>query len=173
VNWLDAVILVLLIWFVFAAFTAGLIREVVTIASAVLGVVLAGLFYERLAGDIGTFIDSDRAARTVAFLAIFGATALAGQVVAWLLKETASMLMLGVFDHLAGAVFGLAKGVVIIQVLLLLFATYPSLGLADAIRDSALSPLFVERAPILLQILPAEFDAAKELVWLEPLSLTP
>jgi membrane protein required for colicin V production len=163
VNWLDGVILGLLAWFVFSAFTAGLIREVVTIFSAVLGVVLAGLFYDRLADDIGAFIDSERAARVVAFLAIFGGIVLAGQVAAWLLKETASLLMLGTFDHLGGAAFGLVKGIVIIQMLLILFATYPSLGLEDRISESSLSPLFVERAPILLQVLPAEFDAAKHL----------
>jgi membrane protein required for colicin V production len=163
VNWLDGVILALLVWFIFAAFTAGFIREVVTIVSVVLGVVLAGLFYERLADDLKTFIDSDRAARIAAFLAIFGATALAGHVVAMLLKETASLLMLGTFDQLAGAVFGFAKGVVIIQVLLIVFATYPSLGLGNAIKDSSLSPLFIEKAPILLKVLPAEFDAAKQL----------
>jgi membrane protein required for colicin V production len=163
VNWLDGVILAVLIWFIFTAFNAGFIREVVTIVSVILGVVLAGLFYERLADDIGTFVDSERAARTIAFLVIFGAVALAGQVAAMLLKETAGLLMLGTFDHLAGAVFGLAKGVVIIQVLLILFATYPSLGLGEAISDSKLSPVFTERAPILLQVLPAEFDAAKHL----------
>jgi membrane protein required for colicin V production len=163
VNWLDGVILAIIIWFIFAAFHAGFIREVVTIVTVVLGVVLAGLFYEQLADDIGTFIDSERAARTVAFLVIFGTVALAGQVAAMLLKETAGLLMLGTFDHLAGAVFGLAKGVVIVQVLLILFATYPSLGLDDAISDSELSPMFTEQAPILLQVLPAEFDAAKHL----------
>jgi membrane protein required for colicin V production len=163
VNWLDAAILAILIWFIFAAFHAGFIREVVTIVTVILGVVLAGLFYEQLADDIGTFIDSERAARTVAFLVIFGTVALAGQVAAMLLKETAGLLMLGTFDHLAGAVFGLAKGVVIVQVLLILFATYPSLGLDDAISDSDLSPVFTKHAPILLQVLPAEFDAAKHL----------
>ena len=162
-NWLDGVILALLVWFIFAAFTAGFIREVVTIVSVILGVVLAGLFYERLADDLKTFIDSDRAARIAAFLAIFGATALAGHVAAMLLKETASLLMLGTFDQLAGAAFGFAKGVVIIQVLLIVFATYPSLGLGNAIKDSSLSPLFIEKAPILLKVLPAEFDAAKQL----------
>ena len=162
-NWLDGAILALLVWFIFAAFTAGLIREVITIVSVIMGVVLAGLFYERLADDLKTFIDSDRAARIGAFLAIFGATALVGHVAAMLLKETASLLMLGTFDQLAGAVFGLAKGIVIIQVLLIVFATYPSLGLGNAIKDSSLSPLFIEKAPILLKVLPAEFDAAKQL----------
>jgi membrane protein required for colicin V production len=163
VNWLDGVILAVLAWFIFAAFTAGLIREVVTIFSIIMGVLLAGLFYERLAGGLDSFIDSDKAAPTVAFLAIFVATAVVGQVVAMLLKETASLLMLGVVDQLAGAVFGFVKGVVIIQVLLILFATYPSLGLGSAISDSRLAPLFTEKAPILLKVLPAEFDAAKHL----------
>ena len=99
----------------------------------------------------------------MSFLVIFGAVAVAGQVAAMLLKETASLLMLGTFDHLAGAAFGFAKGVVIIQVLLILFATYPSLGLGDAIGQSSLSPIFTEDAPFLLKVLPAEFDAAKHL----------
>jgi membrane protein required for colicin V production len=161
VNWLDGVILALLVWFIFAAFTAGFIREVVTIVSVILGVVLAGLFYERLADDLKTFIDSDKAARIAAFLAIFGGVTLAGHVAAMLLKETASLFMLGTFDQLAGAIFGFVKGVVIIQVVLIVFATYPSLRLGDAIKGSSLSPLFIERAPILLRVLPAEFDAAE------------
>jgi len=48
-------------------------------------------------------------------------------------------------------------------VLLILFATYPSLGLGDAISESSLSPVFTEDAPILLKVLPAEFDAARHL----------
>lgn len=161
-NWLDGVILGIIIWFIFAAFSAGFIRESITVITAILGVILAGLFYKDLAEDVLVLIDSERVARTVAFLGIFGATFLAGQIVAMLMKETASLLQLGIFDSLAGAFFGLFKGLLIVQVLLIFFATYNSLGLASAMDDSAFTPLFVDKAPILLRVLPSEFDIAEQ-----------
>ena len=162
-NWLDGAILAILIWFTFAAFSAGFIRETVTVVTAIMGAVLAGLFYKDLAEEILVFIDSERAARTIGFLGIFGATVLGGQLIAMVMKETVALLQLGVFDSLAGAFFGLFKGLLIVQVLLILFATYPSLGLKEAMDDSTFTPIFVERAPVLLQVLPSEFDAAEDI----------
>jgi membrane protein required for colicin V production len=158
-NWVDAVIIGAIVWFTFAAFQAGLIREVVTVVSVLLGIVLAGIFYTDLAEDIKLAIDSDRAARTIAFLAIFGATAFAGQLAAMLLKEAASFLMLGIFDQLAGAVFGFAKAILLLQILMIVFVTYPSLGLKEAIDGSMFAPIFLDRVPFLLRVLPSEFEA--------------
>ncbi len=162
-NWLDGVILVIVVWFTFTAFTAGFIREAVIIATAILGVVLAGLFYKDLAEDVLVVIDSEKAARSVAFLGIFAATFLAGQLIAMLMKEAVSLLQLGVLDSLVGDFFGLFKGLLVVELLLIFFATYPSLGLEDAMDGSAFTPLFVDKAPILLRVLPTEFDAAEQL----------
>jgi membrane protein required for colicin V production len=159
-NWVDGVIVGAIVWFTFTAFQAGFIREVVTVVSVLLGIVLAGLFYTDLAEDIKIAVDSDRAARTIAFLAIFGATALAGQLAAMLLKETASLLMLGIFDQFAGAIFGFAKAVLLLEILLIVFVTYPSLGLREAIDGSSFAPIFLDGVPFLLRILPSEFEAA-------------
>ena len=74
-NWLDAAILALVAWFTFAAFQAGFIRESVTVVAAVLGVILAGMFYIDLADDVLLFIDSEYVARIVAFGVLFAATA--------------------------------------------------------------------------------------------------
>lgn len=158
-NWVDAVIVGALVWFTFSAFQAGFIREIVTVVSVLLGIILAGLFYTDLAADIDVAIDSERASRTIAFLAIFLATAAAGQLAAMLLKETVEMLMLGVFDQLAGALFGFAKAVLLLEILLIVFVTYPSLGLKEAIQGSTFAPIFLEVVPFLLRVLPSEFEA--------------
>src|SRR5215204_350208 len=70
-NWLDLVILLVLAWFAIAGATAGLPRELVTLLAMLLGVVLAGLFHERLATDLLLFIDREQTARVAAFAAIF------------------------------------------------------------------------------------------------------
>ncbi len=159
-NWLDIVIVAVVLWFTWAAFRSGLIREVVTLVAVVVGIVVAGLLYDDLEADILVFIENEDAARAVAFLLLFGAVYLAGQLTAYLLKRAASLLLLGWLDRLGGAVFGLLKGLVIVEVLLVLFVTYPQLGLDDAIDGSVLAPEFLDRVPVVVRILPGEFGDA-------------
>lgn len=157
-NWIDVVIVLIVLGFVAAAYTAGLIREVVTFVAVVLGIVIAGFLYDNLAADVLVFIDDEDAARAIAFLALFGSVYLLGQIAAYVLKAMASIMMLGWADKLGGAAFGLVKGLIVVQLLVILFAAYPSLDLDDAIDNSAIGRFFVDDASFLLAILPGEFD---------------
>ncbi len=161
-NWLDAVIVIVIAWFTFAAFRAGIIREVVTVIAFVVGVLAAGFYYDDLAENVLLFIDDDTAASVAAFVMLFGAVVLGGQLAAILLKQMAGLLSLGWLDHLAGAAFGLLKGLILVEVFLILFTTYPYLGLDGTIRGSAIAPLFLEGGPVLLKLLPGEFNSAVE-----------
>ena len=158
-NWLDAAIIAAIIWFTFSAFQAGFIRETVTIMAAILGVVLAGIFYKDLADDVLLFIDNDTLARIVAFASIFGVTALAGQVLALVLKPTVALLQLGVFDQLAGAAFGFLKAMIFIEIFLVLFITYPKWDLDKTIDESTFGSLIIDKTPVLVKVLPDEFEA--------------
>ncbi len=161
-NWLDVAIFIALAGFTLAAFRAGLVREVVGLAAILLGVLVAGHYYARLAEDVLLFIKNDKAARVIAFLALFGSVALAGQLAAFLMKRAVSMLLLGWPDHIAGAAFGLAKGLVLVELFLIFFATYPYLGLDKAIDGSGLAHLFLDRAPAVERLLPDQFHQAVE-----------
>lgn len=159
-NWLDIAIVLIVAFFVATAFSAGLIRELVTLVSIVLGIVLAGMFHDDLARDVLVFIDDDQAARAIGFLVLLGAVYLAGQLIAIMLKQVAAMLFLGWADRLGGALFGLLKGLVVVEVLLILFVTYPQLGLDGAIESSSLASVFLDASSVLLIILPDDFERA-------------
>ena len=159
-NWLDIVIVLVIAFFAISAFRAGLIREVVTLVSVALGVVVAGLFYDDLARDVLVFIDNEKTALIVSFLILLGAVYLAGQLIAVMLKQAASLLLLGRADHAGGALFGLIKGLIVVEVLLVLLVTYPQMGLQTAIDGSALASVFLDAAPLLLLVLPDEFEQA-------------
>ena len=161
-NWLDAIIVIALIGFTVAAFRAGLIREVVTLVAVVVGVLVAGHYYDDLAEDVLLFIKNDKAARAIAFVSLFGSLALLGQLAAFLMKQVVSVLLLGWLDHLAGGAFGLLKGLVLVELFLMFFATFPYLGLGDAIDGSGIAPLFLDNGPALLKLLPGEFNQAVE-----------
>jgi membrane protein required for colicin V production len=159
-NWLDIAIVLVVAFFAATAFSAGLIRELVTLVSVVVGVVVAGVFHDDLARDVLVFIDSETTARAVGFLVLLGAIFLAGQLIAIMLKQVAAILLLGWADRMGGALFGLLKGLVVVEVLLILFVRYPRLGLDDAIEDSGLASVFLDAASVLLIILPADFERA-------------
>ena len=158
-NWLDIAIVLIVAFFATTAFSAGLIRELVILVSAVVGVVVAGLFYDDLARDVLVFIDNKDTANIVAFLVLLGAIYLAGQLIAIMLKQVAAVLLLGWADRLGGALFGLLKGLVVVGVLLIAFVTF-DVGLDGAIEDSALASVFLDAASVLLIILPDEFERA-------------
>ena len=159
-NWLDIAIVLVIATFTISAFSSGLIREVVTLVSAVVGVVFAGLFYDELARDVLVFIHDDEAALFFAFLALLGSVYLTGQLIAMMLKQMASLLLLGWVDRAGGAAFGLLKGFVVVEVLLILLVTFPQIGLQEDIDGSALASVFLDAIPILLLILPDEFERA-------------
>jgi membrane protein required for colicin V production len=157
-NWLDIVIVVVILGFAYSALSAGLIREVVTLLAVVIGIVVAGQLYRNLANDILVFIDNEDAALAASFLALFGAVFLLGQIAAYAMKRMASLLMLGWADHMGGSLFGLVKGLLVVQILLIVFAAYPQLGLDDAIDGSALGSIFLDDVDFMLRVLPGEFE---------------
>ena len=157
-NWIDGAIVVLILWFTFSAFQAGFIRETVTIVAAILGVILAGLFYQDLADDVLMFIDNETLGRLIAFGILFGATALAGQMLALVLKPTVNLLQLGIFDQLMGAAFGFVKAMVFVQIFMILFITYPKWGIDETIDESVFGSLIVEKTAVLVKIMPDEFE---------------
>ncbi len=106
-----------------------------------------------------TFISSDNVAKIVAFAIILIGVMVVARVVAGLLKRVVSMLMLGWIDRVGGAIFGLVLGATLCGALLAIWIKY--LGMADAIAESALAFLLLDRLPMVLALLPGEFDGVR------------
>ena len=118
------------------------------------------MFYVDLAEDVLLFIDNEYVARIVAFGVLFAATALAGQMIALVLKPAVDLFQLGVFDQLGGALFGFAKAFVFVEVFLIVFITYPKWNMDKAIDGSFIGTIMIENTPALVKILPDEFEVS-------------
>jgi membrane protein required for colicin V production len=158
-TWIDAVIVIIFLYFIITAFSAGFIRETIGTTAAILGVVLAGLFYEDVADSVLSSIDNQTTASVVAFLIIFGIVTIAGQVIGMLIHPAITVMQLGIFDQLLGALFGAAKAFVIIEVLLVLFVTYPRYDLDKKIDDSQFASKMIDASAPVLKILPSTFHS--------------
>ncbi|MXW36265.1 MAG: CvpA family protein [Chloroflexi bacterium] len=164
-HWLDLIVVAIISWLTYRAFTVGLIREVVTTAALILAAVLAGRFYAELSADIAFAIEDETWRDFVAFASIFIGVVVIGQIAASLLRRAAAVLLLGWADRIGGATFGFAQGFLLVEVALFAILTFPiSSALDAAVEASLLAPVFIDTLPVLLGLLPPEFEAAVEML---------
>jgi len=161
VNWLDFAIIVVLVWFALVGLSTGLVRELVTLFAATIGVILAGRYYQKLADDIAIVHTGDTVNRLIAFIAIFAACVLAGHLAGTALRDFVSLLLLGPLDRAGGFVFGFIQGFVIVELVLIACATFPAAQwMTRALDTSLLTPVFLSALPWLLHLLPSGFREA-------------
>lgn len=157
-NWLDIAIIVILAINVFVGLKMGLIKIVLGLVGMVVGVVLAGQFYSQLAEQL-TFISSEGVANVVAFAIIFLGILIIAMIVAGLLKQVASVVMLGWVNRLGGIVLGVLMGGVTCAALLAAWVKF--FGAGDTIINSLLAGVLLDSLPVVLGLLPAEFDSVR------------
>ena len=157
-NWLDIVILIIVVASTFAGLKNGLIKTVLSLAGLIIGIILAGLYYVTLAERI-TFIPKESIAQVVAFAVILIVVMIIASLLALILKSIISAIMLGWVNHLGGAVVGFVLGAIFCAALLTLWVKFPSS--AGTIKGSGLASLLLARFPMVLGLLPSEFDAIR------------
>jgi len=158
VNWLDIVILVLLIIPTLVGLKIGIIKAVLSLFGIIVGVILAGQFHEVL-GERLTFISQANVASIVAFAIIVIAVMIVAAIAASVLKKIASVILLGWVNHLGGAIFGLVVGAIFSGALLAIWAKF--LGAGDMITESASATFLLNQFPLILSLLPEGFDEVR------------
>ena len=156
-NWLDIVILISLAVAVFGGLVTGVVRGVVNLAGLILGIFLAGRFYETVAGWLG-FIHNTGVAHAVAFGAIIVIVMILAWIVGGLLQKLVSGIMLGWLDHLLGGLLGLLIGAITWGALLALWVKFFSTG---AVSGSNMARILLDKFPLVLNLLPSSFDSVK------------
>jgi len=157
-NWLDIVILILIVIPTLVGLKSGLIKAVLSLAGAIVGVILAGHYHAILAEKL-TFIAQANLAEITAFAIILIGTMLIAAVLAAMLKQIVSAMLLGWVNRLGGAVFGFLLGAIFCGALLAIWAKF--LGVGETITESALAILLLDRFPMILTLLPEEFSSIR------------
>jgi membrane protein required for colicin V production len=158
VNWLDILLVVVIGFSTFNGYRNGFIRELVSIASVILAIPVAGIFYDDMFPKVEPIVDNEDLAALISFVAILLGVIIGGQVAAHLLRRTAEILNLGVLDRIAGGAFGFLKAVIIAQVLLVALVTYPKPDFREDIDASPVAQRLLDTAPTVLAFLPDVFD---------------
>ena len=105
-NWLDILLLVLIAVGGLAGYRFGLVQAATTLASLVVGAVLASRYGEELEPLLSPFTDSVNAQQVAGFLLVLLVVVVAGMVVSTFVKRLLGMVMLGWVNQLAGLAMG-------------------------------------------------------------------
>jgi len=139
-NYLDIIIIIPLLWGAYKGFTNGFVIEIASLAALGLGIWGAVQFSALTAGWIGDKVD-EHYLPIVAFALTFIGIVIGIHFLARLLDKLIKAVALGIFNRIAGAVFGVAKFLLIISFLLVVLNRLnASMGFLDdaMLRDSRL-----------------------------------
>ena len=141
----DIAILVILCFFLLKGVFRGLLREVCSLLGLVLGGVFAFTFHLPLAQLLqDSFKLPAQFCIWGSFLAIFLLLVILFAVIGFVLHRFVKLVFLGGFNRLAGAIFGIIQGVVILAMIVLALSSSVA---PDAVRGlingSQLAPPFV------------------------------
>lgn len=95
----------------------GFIKELVSVVTWVLAIVVTLMFTERLAGQLARLFDNADVRSLIAAFILFFATLFVGALVSYLLSRFVKIAQLTVPDRLLGAIFGVVRGFLIVSVI--------------------------------------------------------
>lgn len=124
-NWADLVILVIVAISALISLWRGFTREALSLASWIAAILVALGFADALAPRFEAYIETPSIRLIVAFAALFLATLLVGGLINYLVSTLVRKTGLSGTDRMLGVIFGVARGVAIVGILVLLAGLTP------------------------------------------------
>ena len=157
---LDIILIVILFFFVASGFRFGLIVTLGNLIGTVVGVLVAGQYFEVGAKVLdGIFLGNENLARVVAFIVIFILASRFIGLVFWMINKFFKVLtaipFLKSINRLAGAFLGFLEGAIILGVVLIFIDKFPFSGIIiPAVEGSSTAQWLLGYGKILEPLLP-------------------
>jgi len=156
-NWLDWTFAAIVVVSVVAAIMKGFFRELISLASLVIGLVVAAAAYPRAALWFEDLTKSHEIALGLGFLTLFLGILLLGNLVSLLARKLIKAAGVQWFDRFLGAAFGLVLGVVVDCILLFVLLAFTIKP--EAVQQSSLAPYVTAGARVISLAMPGNLKA--------------
>ncbi len=123
--WVDYAILAIIGLSALISIWRGLIREVLSLLAWILAILVAMTFMRPLADLLTPYISVASARLIIAFIALFIATLLCGAIINFIIAKLVMSSGLSGTDRMLGIVFGIARGALVVGVLVLMARLTP------------------------------------------------
>ncbi|GMQ84240.1 MAG: CvpA family protein [Gammaproteobacteria bacterium] len=153
--WVDYILLLVVVVSALLSLWRGFMKEALSLVSWIAALWVGMLFFDDLARVMRDWIDTPTIRNVVAFGLLFIATLLVGGLVNYLAGQLVRRTGLTSTDRILGMIFGIARGVVIVAVLVML-AGLTTVPQDPWWQESALLGYFQDIALWLRSFLPAD-----------------
>ena len=154
-NWADYFIIGLIVLSMLVSLWRGFIKEALSLATWIVAFLVALNFSDVLAQRLTPWVELPSARAVAAFAGLFLIVLILGALVNFLIGQLVSKTGLAGTDRILGTVFGVARGVIIVAVVVMLAGVTP-LPRDPWWQASQLMPHFERLALWLADHLPAE-----------------
>jgi len=120
VIWVDYILLGVIVISALLSLWRGFVTEAISLLSWIVGLWVAVVFFQDLAHLMKDWIDTPSIRDVSAFAILFVGTVLVGGLVNYLAGQLVAKTGLTATDRVLGMLFGIARGIVIVAVLVLL-----------------------------------------------------
>ena len=125
IAWIDVVIISLVVLSAILSLFRGFVKEALALITWLVALWVAMAFYEELAAWLSQWIAVPSAQKVTAFALLFICVLLLGAMVNYLAGKLVDKTGLTGTDKMLGVVFGIARGAVIVAILVLLAGLTP------------------------------------------------
>jgi membrane protein required for colicin V production len=154
-NWLDIVIIIVTLLLGMLGLWRGAIKTVFSIIGLIGGIALAGHYYLPLASILSP--SGAIWSRIAAYAIILIGVLVIASVIGWFVARLVHIVMLGWLDRLLGFILGAGIGGMLCAAVLAIVSKYLPVT-EEPISRSVMARLLMEQFPLLLALLPEEFD---------------
>jgi len=138
-NIIDIILIVPVAWFAYMGFRKGLIIELTSLAALILGIYAAIHFR----GYIATFLSNnfnfnEEYVPIIAFVITFVIVVILVFILGKIIEKFINLIALGFLNKLAGTVFGIAKGVVLLSIVLLIINKFDEDFISESKKENSL-----------------------------------
>lgn len=103
----------------------GFVREALSLVTWIIAVYVAYEFSSTIGGQLAGFIKSGSTRTVVAFIGIFLVIMIAGAILNFFIGRLISVSGLGIVDRLLGVLFGVARGILMVALVVLMIQASP------------------------------------------------
>ncbi|MCP4492838.1 MAG: CvpA family protein [Gammaproteobacteria bacterium] len=154
-SWLDLAIIGIILVSTLISLVRGFIKESISLASWVMAGFIAFRYFASLAEMLLPYIESPTLRTGSAFSILFVSTLIIGAIINFMASQMVSRTGLSGTDKTLGMVFGAARGVLIVTMVVLLFGLTP-MPSEPWWQDSTMVPYFTNLASWLKEVLPQD-----------------
>jgi len=152
-NWLDIILIAILIVTSILGIIKGLVKQVFGLLAVILGLILALGFYSQVSWLYRRLVSNEVLSHFLGFITIF----LAVLCIGWLSSRTLSKLIKGplkLLNKVLGGGLGLLKGILVCGVVVFALLVFPISK--KALKESQLSPVCLQMTRAIIGLIPRE-----------------